>query len=153
MGIFKSVSNQLIKPAINVKGWASWTFFKDNTASLVRMLKPVFMVHRLREDEKTRESFEHALERLGMTETDVERKVQFLKRSFTFYMSVVAVAVLYAIYLFFHADVFSLVVTILLFFLFLVKAFQMHFWLFQIKHRKLGCSFSEWWSGKVEDNS
>ncbi|MEK6730556.1 MAG: type IVB secretion system protein IcmV [Pseudomonadota bacterium] len=153
MGIFTGIKNQLVKPAVNVTGWMSWTFFKDNTVSLARMLKPVFTAHRLREDEKTRESFEHALERLGLTETDLARKAQFLKTSFTFYMSVAVFAALYIIYLFFHADVLSLIVTVLLFSLFLAKAFQMRFWLFQIKQRKLGCSFSEWWSGKAEDNS
>ncbi len=151
MGILKGINNQLIKPAVNVKGWVSWDFLKNNTTSLIRMFAPIFKLHRLREDEKIHESFDQALERLGLTEADLVRKTQFLNTSFAFYMAVIVVAVIYAIYLLFQAEVFSLIVVVLLFALFLVKAVQMRFWMFQIRQRKLDCSFSEWWFGKAGD--
>jgi len=30
--------------------------------------------------------------------------------------------------------------------------FRYSFWLFQMKHRKLGCSFKEWFNNKIIEN-
>jgi len=32
----------------------------------------------------------------------------------------------------------------------LTQAFRYHFWLFQLRNRKLGCTLSEWWNARVK---
>jgi hypothetical protein len=34
-----------------------------------------------------------------------------------------------------------------------MHAFKYHFWMFQIKNKKLGCSFNEWKSNKIKNDN
>ena len=91
-----------------------------------------------------RESFEEAMIRLELTEEDIKKRTQaFLKLMllFTFLSFIMFV---YAIFLFwenhFTAGIIGLVLTAMM----LTQVFRYHFWHFQMKKRKLGCSIKEW---------
>lgn len=96
------------------------------------------------------ETFEAAKERLKLTEEDLA-KSQSNYQVFSFLF------LIFAISTFFFS--FYLLIKYLSFAgmllgwgatsLFLAQAFRFNFFYFQIKHRKLGCTFAEWRSGKV----
>lgn len=93
---------------------------------------------------KRKESFTEAMQRLNITETQVQNKQRAFKR---LAMIMLSVALLILGYSFFriiqghwHAVIFSLVLMMIV----LVLAFRYHFWFFQLKQRKLGCTLEEW---------
>lgn len=95
------------------------------------------------------ETFDEAMQRLQLTDQDIQQTSdRYLLYAIIF---VVFAALAFAggiVYLMgygtFTAFALAMTCTAVL----LVFAFRYHFWYFQIKHRKLGCTFREWWQGK-----
>lgn len=100
------------------------------------------------------ESFEEAIERLGLTEEDVATASRNYEIYTVLFVILGAFAFIVAFYfLIMHLAVFDWAISLLVTALFLVQAFRFSFWHFQIKHRKLGCTFAEWKRGKIDENS
>ncbi len=104
--------------------------------------------------DKTRrvETFEQALERLNVTETDLQRNAQRYQLYAWVFIALSAGSILASFYYLFHHGTFAgwclaMVVAALL----AANAFKFDFWHFQIKYRKLGCTVEEWWRGKLND--
>jgi len=95
------------------------------------------------------ESFAQAAERFGLTEQDILiRQRSFLRLTLTFAgMSLLAFC--YALYLFWHGTFWAGMVGFVVGLVGLGYAFRYHFWFFQVKHRKLGCTIREWLQGNA----
>lgn len=109
----------------------------------------VFIKHGLRrlfviQQPKRRESFTQAQQRLQLDESQIQTKMRAFKR-------LASIMLIVAIFVFsyscirliqghWHSAIFSFVLTTVS----LTLAFRYHFWFFQVKQRKLGCSFEEW---------
>ena len=90
------------------------------------------------------ETFKAAVKRLGLSEQDLVIKQQGLMRLVVL-MLVLALGLLgYTVYQGIYGSILGVVVSLVLTLIALVMAFRYHFWWFQIKHRKLGCSLREW---------
>jgi len=95
------------------------------------------------------ESFAEAVERMDLTDDDLElRKISFLRQS-VFFLIFGVFLILLAFYRLYLAEIGSGILIFLLSFALLAYAFRAHFWYFQIKHRKLGCTMQEWWVGHI----
>ncbi len=95
------------------------------------------------------ESFAQAVKRMKLTEQEVEhRRKNFLTQ---FFMFLIAAFLLfsYAAYVLFQGNWATGIVGILMSALLGAHALRAHFWAFQIKHRKLGCTLEEWWNDKT----
>lgn len=96
------------------------------------------------------ETFEQAMERLNLTEADVEKTAQqYLIYAIIF---VILAALAFAagfVLLIAYGTFFGWVLAMASTAIVLSQAFRFHFWHFQIKHRKLGCTFQEWWKGDI----
>lgn len=134
------------KTFFNPRGWLGYDSLKIQTNMLWRIVRSLFVPAA----PKRRETFEQALERLNITE-------EILQRNYTRYLFVAVIfaglgvaTILFGFWLLFHHHTFSgFILSIPTAGLFLVNAFRYHFWVFQIKHRKLGCTFNEWWQGRI----
>jgi len=90
------------------------------------------------------ESFDEAVARLGLQESDVkQRESMFLKQAIV-YLFVGFFILLYGVYLGANQSFNGLILCLVVSFVALANAFRAHFWHFQTKQRKLGCSFKEW---------
>jgi intracellular multiplication protein IcmV len=152
MGMFKKVGEGLswaYKPAINVKAWMGWDVIKSSSRYVYNIGKSLFVP----QEAAGNESFEEALARLHLTEADLKIRQQEFMRLFLIYTAIGVAIILYSIYLFyalsFMGGLLALVVASLSF----AVAFRYHFWVFQMKQRKLGCSVREWWQSKIDDNT
>ncbi|NNM59798.1 MAG: hypothetical protein HKM04_08285 [Legionellales bacterium] len=128
-----------------VKTWVSWdavsresSYVAGNFRSLLKVEKPTHT-----------ESYEEALKRLNLTEADMAQKKKDFMR-LTLIMGALGVLVLcYTLYLLWNASfgsgALALVVSLLCF----ATACRYHFWYFQIKNHKLGCTIHEWLNAKV----
>jgi intracellular multiplication protein IcmV len=127
-----------------VDQWLGVENLKDGAKAITQSAKTLFTVQKATHTE----TFEEALVRLNITEADLEqRKVEF-SRLMLIYLGVTVLLIAYAIYLALAtASIGASIVTVLLSMYSSINAFRFHFWLFQIKKRKLGCTIHEWLNG------
>lgn len=145
----RSVVGGIARRFANVPLWVNMTYIKETNTSLFGYLKNIFKIDKSRREE----SFEQALQRLGVGEADLKAKAKTNRINMFVFGTGVVLMVVYSGYLLFtgsiRGTILALAVTILL----LVKTYQYSFWNFQIKHRKLGCTFKEWLNGKVNSET
>ncbi len=128
-----------------VKSWVSWDSISRDSAYVAGNFRSLLQV----EKPTHTESYEEALKRLKLTEADMEIKKKDFMRLALIMGSFGAVVLLYTVYLLwnfsFGSGMLALVVSLLCF----ATACRYHFWYFQIKNRKLGCTIHEWLNAKV----
>jgi len=129
------------KTFVNPRAWVGYDNIKDNTRTIKTMVTDAMTV---RKPERT-ETFEEALERMDINEKDLP-SIQTTYLSYAIFFVFLAVLDLgYGIYLlFYHHAFLGLILSLAVCALLLAQAFRNHFWYFQIKERKLGCTFEEW---------
>jgi len=148
MGVFKTVVGGTFKSMVDVPSWLGYKYIKQHTLFLYQAFKGISTPLQA----TRKESFAEALQRLNLTEAELDIKRKSLIRSVIIFVIASAVAFIYMGYLFIIGQLFGGVISLLLTCVFLVKAFEASFWNFQIKHRKLGCNFKEWLSGRLEES-
>ena len=104
-------------------------------------------------DIQQKESFAQAVRRLHLTEKDLANRRSRFFSQFLVFLATSFAALGYAIYLFMDGAWGSGIVAILMTALLMVYALRAHFWMFQIKNHKLGCTLSEWWNNKIVDEN
>lgn len=141
MGIIKNMTDSL-KSALGTEQ------LKSQTSSIGKMANDVLSIPK---SPKNVESFEEALTRLNLSEADVERrKIQFLRLS-RIYLVLAVVVFVYMLYLIIEKALFPALGCFGLLLILFSQFFRYNFWLFQLRQRRLGCSFFEWfseWTGK-----
>lgn len=136
------------KTFFDPRGWLGYDTLKNQTQATWRFLKEAFTPTQVVREE----TFEQAMEQMKVTEADIQ-KISLNYLSYAIFFAALAVPMFfYGFFLLIHYRTFggwmlSMAVTALL----LAQAFRFHFWHFQIKYRKLGCTFAEWRSGKPFD--
>ena len=135
---------KIIKPAVDVPKWIDYRQLVKNNRSIFSFIKKFFIP----EQAKTQESFEEALLRLKLTPTDLIQRSKEFTRLMWIWISLFLVTIAYSIYLlrnhFFRGFYPCLGISIII----LTQIFRYHFWLFQIKQRRLGCNFRDWLNGQ-----
>ncbi len=127
-------------------GWLGLNLLKSQHQTTVDMAKSIFTPV----PEGRKETFSQAMARLKLTDDDLKRLwLQFVLYALVFVLFG-CVALLYGIYLLIkHASLAGLVLSLAASGLFFVHAFRFHFLSFQIRQRKLGCTFDEYLNGKT----
>lgn len=132
------------KPFFNFKGWFGWEQIKEGGSTVQEIIRKLFVPSQ----PKIEESFEEALERLQLTEEDIQQRKKMFGYFCLFFFISACCLLAYALYLLLTGSVAAGLASIGLSALLLGQAFRYHFWLFQIRSRRLGCSFGEWfWYG------
>lgn len=131
---------RVAKPFVDVPTWIGYEQIKDSAKKIGQNAKSLFVPAKA---ERT-ETFEEAMLRLNLTEQHLSARQSEFKRLIII-LSLTGFTVLaYTIYLFwnssFRGGIASLGLAILIF----SYSFRYHFWLFQIRQRKLGCTLREW---------
>jgi len=145
MGIFKKVAGRLVD--VRVDKWMSLSYLSETTNRFKGLLTDIVIPKKATYSE----TFEEAMLRLELTEADIEQRKKEFMRLWYFFV-VLALAVLgYALYLAFAGTMIAALIAFCLSFYAFTQAFRFHFWLFQLKNRKLGCTFKEWLNSKVQE--
>ena len=145
MGIFRSSGKFIYKTFLDVPTWIGWGTLKVNTKNLIDMTKDILVVKKVDE-----ETFEQAKKRLNLTEKDIERAKNYYVKFSMLFLAVTVLSLIYTFYLFLSAYFLSGVIAFLVTVLSALESFMFHFRYFQIKHRKLGCTIKEWFSGEIK---
>ena len=125
--------------------WLGYNELKRETKTTWDIIKDVTTP-----PEPTRkETFAQAMQRLKLTDADVENTAhQYTIYTWLFLFLGAGTFAASFFYLFYHGTFFGWILGLSTAALFFVQAFRFDFWLFQIRHRKLGCTFEEWKRGK-----
>lgn len=83
-----------------------------------------------------------------------EKQIQEAKRAFYVLTIIFVVGAcllfIYFLYLLFSSDLLVAVVSFCVMMVFWAHAFKFHFWYYQIKRRKLGCTVQEWYRDLIK---
>lgn len=133
------------KPFVNVHEWIGIRYLKVMSKGLMNAIRTTFTVAQATHEE----TFEQAVKRLKLSPAALEqRKQTFLRLALL--MGALGIFCLgYMLYLLWSgalgAGCIALVVAMIVF----AYAYRFHFWYFQIKSKKLGCTFKEWLNAKA----
>jgi intracellular multiplication protein IcmV len=131
---------RFIRTLFNPRGWIDF----DRVRSGQRYITHLFASFLIPNRQEAVESFEAAQKRMQLTEAQLlTQQNSFLRLAYL--MAVAAVFLfVYMLYNLIHAYFLASWVTWIVMLLALGLAFRYHFWYFQIKQRKLGCTIREW---------
>ena len=130
------------KTFFNPGGWVGYNQVKSNTTIIWDIIRG--LVYPMTPERS--ETFEAAMQRLNQTENDIQTTGQTYFEYALVFLFLGACLAIYSFYLlFFHRTFSGFLLGIASGALFLSQAFKYHFWYFQIKQRKLGCTFQDWW--------
>ena len=130
-----------LRKVFNSRLWSDWSRMKTFTTYIVNGVKQFFVLQKA----KKTESFENAKKRLNLTDKDLLARQNGLLRVSLVMVAFAILMLIYSLYLLFALHVMSSLLSLVVMSLALILAFRYHFWYFQIKSRKLGCSIHEWY--------
>jgi intracellular multiplication protein IcmV len=132
------------KTFFNPLGWLGYNELKTYNKIIWGNLKDASTIEK---PERT-ETFDEAMQRFEVSDADLKK----ISETYLFYAIFFIFLAAFAfaggfIFLIAYGKFSAFVLAMVCVSLLLCYAFRFHFWHFQIKHRKLGCTFSEWWNG------
>jgi len=133
---------RIFKRIINVRLWMDWDRLKSFNLYMISVIKNLFIPQK----PNVTESFEAAKKRLNLSDAVILARQKGLLRLTILMLSCAFLLFIYAIYLLFLGGYRGSLISLVVMCIALVLAFRYHFWYFQIKERKLGCTFHEWFT-------
>lgn len=150
MGIFKSskkAAGRIVD--VRVDKWISWDYLNESAENF----KVILFDSVIPKKGTYSETFEEALVRLELTEADLVRRKKEFTQLFYFFLVLSTFVIAYGLYLAFSGTMITALIAFCLSIYCLAQAFRFHFWLFQLKNRKLGCTVKEWMNAAVSTPS
>jgi intracellular multiplication protein IcmV len=133
---------KIIKPFVDVPKWIGYRQLVKSNCSLTALFKKFFIP----EKAHTQESFAVALQRLNLKESDLIQRRREFTRLMWIWIFLFFVTIAYSVYLFMGHSLRGFFPSLAISFIILTQIFRYHFWIFQIKQRRLGCNFRDWLS-------
>ncbi|RUR18000.1 type IV secretion protein IcmV [Legionella sp. km535] len=131
----------IFKRIINIRAWSDWDRMKAFSSYLVNGFKRLFVTQK----NVQVESFDSAVNKLKLSEAELLIKQNALFRLSMVMLAAAVMILFYTGYQLFYGSFKAVIVSLVVMLIALVLAFRYHFWYFQIKHRKLGCTIKEWY--------
>ncbi len=142
MGIKKVLQSSLFG-ALNPKKWLGYDSLKQHSTLLGRIAKNTLSKQQEGDGYKPK-SFEDCMRHYGVSEEDLEQKMQYALCMTYFCLGFSVLTFSYMFYQFFHNSMSAGIMCLILTGLLWAMALREHFNLFQMRQRRLGCSFKEW---------
>lgn len=136
-----------IQNNFNLKTWLGYEHIKSGAGIITSAARTA--VNTSSSTKQPDEEFNDAIARLNLSDKDLDdRQTGYLKNFYIFFLLGFILA-LYCLYRFYSGQFLAGIVSFLLTGLAFVFSMFSHFWYFQIKNRKLGCSLKEWFNNKI----
>ncbi len=135
--IFKISRKTFFNPA----GWIDYESLKAQNQTIYGALRRLYS----KESAERVETFDEAKVRLGVTDEDLQASATTYRMYALIFLILGLVVFAYSFYLLFeHKAVSGFILSLAVSGLFFATAFRYDFWVFQIRHQKLGATFAEW---------
>lgn len=129
------------KTFFNPKEWINWDNVQGQTLTLWQILRRLFLPARAARRE---ESYAEALVRLKLSDTTAQIRAMRYRQFALIFLSCAFLALLFAIYCLFYISWHDFFISMAVVGLLAAYGFRYDFWAFQIRQRKLGCTFADW---------
>jgi len=139
MGLVRGFK-KVVKPFINAPEWMGAESLIESGHQIGKNIASLFTVKK----PKREESFEEAKERLNLSDQDIFNRCKEFRILTIIFSCLTTALFLYAISLFLHAHYPGGFVAIGITCVSFAQVFRNHFWLYQLREKRLGCTFSEW---------
>ena len=133
---------RIVKNNTNVRGWMDWQSIRQNAKVVTSLVTDTADAEKSKK--QTAKSFEDAVRQYGLTENDIQVRMTGYRRIALFCALLGTIGFGWAIYLLFKGLFLSSLVSLSLGFLMFTYGFREHFHYFQMKKRRLDCTFKEW---------
>lgn len=134
----------LIRKVFNVRAWCDYDRMKIITGYVLNAFKQLFIPDK-KNPKNARKNFKNAVSEMRLSKTELNSQQKSLYRLALLMCFLALLLGSYGFYHLFAGAYRAFFVSIVLTALALVLAFRYHYWYFQIKEQKLGCSFKEWY--------
>jgi intracellular multiplication protein IcmV len=152
MSSFKIIK-KTVTAGWNVSAWVGLKQIKENCLMIKDLAKGAFSTGKEPVEIAKGESFAGAMQRLGLTEADLQDRIKKCSQ-IIFFCGLLSIPMLaYTIYIFCSHFYLSGLVCLMLTFVLWAYAFREHFSRFQLQQRRLGCSLQEWFAHTCRINA
>jgi intracellular multiplication protein IcmV len=124
----------------NVPGWMGLKEIKASGKGIADTAKGLFYTYK----SDRQETFDEAVVRLHLSEQDIQQRMKGFFKAALVYTVIALGLFLYTIYLLIGVYLGAAIISFLLSLLALTLAFRQHFYYFQMKQRRLGCTIKQW---------
>ncbi len=131
---------KLISNIFNVRYWFDWERVKSFSLYIYEGIKQLFVPQQANKAE----SFDDAVHKLNLNDANLLAKQKALFRLSILMVIIAGLIFSYAGYQLFYGSFKAVIVSLVVSLIALTLAFRYHFWYYQIKNQKLGCTFNEW---------
>lgn len=135
-----SRTKRVLMRIIKVREWGDVARVQAMTTYLVTSIRRFFIPQKADHGE----AFETAKSRLKLTDTQLLTKQKGLFRAAIMMLVAGLCIFIYALYHLSHGNKLASFLSIIIMLVAFMLAFRYHFWYFQIKEKKLGCTLQEW---------
>ncbi|KTD64387.1 type IVB secretion system protein IcmV [Legionella spiritensis] len=130
----------VIKSIFNVRKWADYDRMKSFTTYLGEGFKKLFVPQK----KVATKSFDNAMSEFHVTEKDLATQKKALFRLSILMCIAATLLFSWGIYHVVNGSLKAAGLSMIVMLIALALAFRYHFWYYQIKERKLGCTLKEW---------
>jgi intracellular multiplication protein IcmV len=134
----------VIKNVFNVRKWSDFDRMRAFTSYLGTGIKKM-VVPRKEPVADTKNTFASTVSAMNLSEKDLASRCKGLYRLSVLMCTVAFCIFAYAVYHMVYGSIKAVIVSLVVSLIALTLAFRYHYWYFQIKERKLGCTFKEWY--------
>ena len=125
---------------INFSGWVGYSSLKRTASQILDLAKQLYTVRK----SERKETFEEAVQRLKFTEEHIHERLTNFRNMARVYLAVFCCGLGYMGFLVYHKYYMASIMMISFLMLIMSFYFRESFWYTQLKQRKLGLTFSEW---------
>lgn len=146
MGVFRSTKKVASKIVdVRVDKWLSVDYLKETSGHFKSLLVDVVVPKKARYSE----TFDEAVQRLNLSDSDLQARMHEFTKLFYFFIILSVTVIAYGLYLAYVGSFVPALIAMCLSLYSFTQAFRFHFWLFQLKNRKLGCTLREWFNSSA----
>ena len=145
MGFFQR-AKKTVKPFINITRWLDMETLLQNGRGIAELARKLFIPAKA----TYREDFEQAVQRLDLSENDIQQRIKQFSLYARVFFSCTLLLLGYIIYLMAVGAFMAFFASFGLMMVTLGQAFRYHFWAYQMKQRRLGCRFSDWFKHSLK---
>lgn len=138
---------KLVKPFVNFPSWMGLRQLSSSGKGIANTAKGIYQPDAGANKVVRKETFAQAVKRLNLSEQDLQQRLKTFWNMTLVYIFVALGLFGYGACLCFDGHFAAAFLSFILTALALSLALRQHFWYFQIKQRRLGCSMKEWFKG------
>lgn len=142
-----------LRSMVDFPTWMGLSELKNYSLTIKDLFNSLFVLPKIQGEHHLNESFDEAMQRLNLNETQLIQRAKEIAILFKLLLTAAVLILCYSIYLLTNGMYMASMLAFSVMLYVAAQAFRQHFWLYQIRRRKLGCSLQEWFDDNFRGKS